>query len=186
MRSLEENPWKITSKKDVYETPWITVTHHDVVNPAGNQGIYGTVHFKNYALGIVALDENNDTWIVGQYRFPMNEYTWEIPEGGGPVGEDPLISAKRELMEETGIEASDWLLIQHMQLSNSASDEVAFLYLAKNLIYHKPHPEENEELQQRKIHFETLYAMVKAGKVTDSLTVAAVLKIKLMMLEGEL
>lgn len=186
MKASEENPWRILRKKDVYETPWIKVTHHDVLNPAGKQGIYGTVHFKNYALGIVALDENNHTWIVGQYRFPMNEYTWEIPEGGGPVEEDPLESARRELMEETGIEARNWTLIQHMQLSNSASDEVAFLYLAKDLIYHKPHPEENEELQQRKIHFDALYEMVKKGKVTDSLTVAAVLKIKLMMLEGEL
>ena len=186
MRTPEENPWRIISKKDVYETQWIKVTHHDVLNPAGNQGVYGTVHFKNYALGIIALDENNNTWIVGQYRFPMNEYTWEIPEGGGPVGQDPLASAKRELLEETGIEAGSWTLIQRMQLSNSASDEEAFLYLAKDLAYHKPHPEDNEELEQRKISFGELYELVKDGKVTDSLTVAAVLKVKLMMLEEKL
>lgn len=186
MKAPEENPWKITSKKDVYETAWISVTHHDVINPAGKPGVYGTVHFKNYALGIIVLDENNYTWIVGQFRFPMNEYTWEIPEGGGPLGEDTLLSAKRELLEETGIEAGEWTLIQRMQLSNSASDEVAFLYLAKDLTYHKPHPEENEELMQRKIHFNDLYEMVKNGRITDSLTVAAVLKVKLMMLEREL
>jgi 8-oxo-dGTP pyrophosphatase MutT (NUDIX family) len=114
----------------------------------------------------------------------MEEYTWEIPEGGGPIGIDPLISAKRELLEEAGIEAKQWQLIQHMQLSNSASDEVAFLFLARDLSYHKPEPDETEVLQQRRISFNELYLMVQDGRVNDSLTVAAVLKVKLMMLEG--
>lgn len=180
----EDNPWKIISKQDVYETPWIRVTHHEVINPAGNQGIYGTVHYKHDAIGIIVLDEENHTWVVGQYRFPMNAYTWEIPEGGGNPGVDPLESAKRELLEETGIEAQEWTLIQEMQLSNSASDEVAFIYLARQLTYHTPKPEETEELQQKRIPFNQLYQMVTDGAITDSLTVAAVLKVKVMMLEG--
>lgn len=182
----EENPWKILSRQEVYETPWIRVTHHDVITPGGKKGVYGTVHFKNLAIGILPLDENNNTWIVGQYRFPVGHYTWEIPEGGGPVGDDPLESAKRELMEETGIMAEEWTMIQRMQLSNSASDEEAFIYLARKLSYHKPEPEDTEELQQRKIPFDRLYEMVISGQVTDSLTVAAVLKVRLLMLEGKL
>jgi 8-oxo-dGTP pyrophosphatase MutT (NUDIX family) len=181
-----ENPWKILNKHDVYETPWIKVTHHDVLNPAGHEGVYGTVHFKNYAIGILVLDEQYNTWIVGQYRFPMKMYTWEIPEGGGKVGGNPLDAAKRELLEEVGIEANHWRFIQHMQLSNSASDEVAFLYLAQNLTYHQPKPDDDEALQQQKIPFEALYQKVKSGEITDSLTVAAVLKVKLMMFENEL
>jgi 8-oxo-dGDP phosphatase len=184
MNSEEKNPWTVISRKTVYETPWISVAHHEVINRSGAEGIYGTIHYKNYAIGILALDEHNNTWIVGQYRFPMEEYTWEIPEGGGPIGIDPLISAKRELLEEAGIEAKQWQLIQHMQLSNSASDEVAFLFLARDLSYHKPEPDETEVLQQRRISFNELYLMVQDGRVNDSLTVAAVLKVKLMMLEG--
>lgn len=186
MKPSEENPWKILDHQQVYETPWIRVTHHNVLTPGGSKGVYGTVHFKNYAIGIVVLDEHNHTWIVGQYRFPVNQYTWEIPEGGGPEGQDPLESAKRELLEETGIEAKEWRLIQQLQLSNSATDEVAYIYLAKNLVYHKPEPEDTEELQQKNIPFNELYELVKAGSITDSLTVAGILKVKLMLLEGEI
>lgn len=186
MSDLEKNPWTIKHQQTMYETPWIKVRHHDVLNAAGNHGIYGTVHFKNYAIGIVALDENNNTWLVGQYRFPLNQYTWEIPEGGGPVGQDPLESAKRELHEEVGVIAKNWKLIQELQLSNSATDEVAFLYLATHLSYTKSEPDEGEILQVKKLPFQEVYELVKSGAITDSLSVAAVLKVKMMMLEGEL
>lgn len=186
METNHENPWKITGSHVPYENAWIKVTHHDVINAAGNNGIYGTVHFKNYAIGIIALDEQANTWIVGQYRFPFNEYTWEIPEGGGALNQSPLESAKRELLEETGIMAKEWRMIQQLQLSNSATDEVAFLFLATNLSHQQAAPEEGEVLTQKKISFEALYQMVKSGELKDSLTVAAVLKIKLMHLEGEI
>lgn len=179
------NPWQTRQKQIVYESPWIKVEHRDVLNPAGNEGTYSLVHFKRLAIGILPLDENNYTWIVGQYRYPMQCYTWEIPEGGGDRDTDPLLSAKRELLEECGIVASDWTLIQRLQLSNSATDEVAFLYIARGLTFTKPQPEETEQLTVQKLHFDELYERVCSGEITDSLTVAAVLKTRLMMMEGK-
>ncbi len=186
MKPNELNPWKIIDKQTAYNNDWIEVTHHNVLHSSGKNGVYGTVHFKKLALGVLVLDEENNTGIVGQYRFPLNQYTWEIPEGGGLLDVDPLTSIKRELLEETGIKADLWIHIQSLQLSNSATDEIAHLYVAKNLTYQKPAPDEDETLQQQKISFDELYNWVYNGKVTDALTVAAVLKAKLMMLEGKL
>jgi 8-oxo-dGTP pyrophosphatase MutT (NUDIX family) len=186
MKPNELNPWKIIDKQTAYNNDWIEVTHHNVLHSSGKNGVYGTVHFKKLALGVLVLDEENNTWIVGQYRFPLNQYTWEIPEGGGLLDVDPLTSIKRELLEETGIKADLWIHIQSLQLSNSATDEIAHLYVAKKLTYQKPKPDEDEILQQRKITFDKLYEWVCSGKVTDALTVTAVLKVKLMMLEGKL
>ncbi|MFN5920883.1 MAG: NUDIX domain-containing protein [Bacteroidota bacterium] len=180
------NPWQTRQKQLVYESPWITVEHHDVLNPAGNAGTYSLVHFKRLAIGILPLDDENNTWIVGQYRYPMQCYTWEIPEGGGERSVDPLETAKRELLEECGIVASEWKLIQQLQLSNSATDEVAYLYIARGLTFTEAQPEETEQLTVCKIHFDELYARVCNGEITDSLTVAAVLKARLMMMEHEL
>jgi ADP-ribose pyrophosphatase len=181
-----KNPWTVLEKKLVYESPWISVSHHDVLNPAGNPGTYSVVHFKNFAIGILPLDEQFNTWIVGQFRFPFNMFSWEIPEGGGKLNIDPLDSAKRELEEECGIIADKFTFIQHMQLSNSATDEVAYLYVAQGLSFTNASPDEDEELHVKKVHFDELYQMVLDGKVTDSLTVVAVLKTKLLMLEGKL
>lgn len=169
-----------------YETPWIRITHHDILDPSGRQGIYGTVHFKNLAIGVVALDEDLNTWIVGQYRYPIEAYSWEIPEGGGKRDIPPLDSAKRELREEAGIKAANWREILRMDLSNSASDEHAILYVAQGLTFHAPQPDHDEQLELRKLPFDELYAMVARGEVLDSLTVAAVLKVKLMLLDGSL
>jgi ADP-ribose pyrophosphatase len=186
MKHPEDNPWTTLSSKNIYENPWINVTEHQVINPSGGRGIYGQVHFKNLAIGIVPLDENDNTWLVGQFRFTLNEYTWEIPEGGGPLGTDPLNAAKRELLEETGLTAGDWTEIQRMHLSNSVSDEFSIIYLARNLSHGEAEPEETEQLQIRKLPFEEAYQMVLDGSITDSLSVAGILKIKLLKLEGGL
>ncbi len=181
MNKIELNPWKILSKKEVYETPWIKVTHHNVTNSSGYNGVYGTVHFKNYAIGIIPLDEDYNTWIVGQYRFPINEYTWEIPEGGGLVNTNPLDSAKRELLEEAGLIAEKWELIQELQMSNSVTDEIAFIYLARGLKFANAKPDLNEVLQIKKIPFSKLVQMVMNNEIKDSITVTATLKLKLMI-----
>ncbi len=181
-----KNPWITLTSEKVYDSPWIGVTKHDVLNPNGNPGTYSVVHFKNLAIGVLPLDADYNTWIVGQYRYPINQYSWEIPEGGGQHGVDPLVSAQRELHEETGITANKWRKIQEMHLSNSASDEFAYLYIAQELSFGVAEPEDNEQLELRKLHFDELYAMVESGEITDSLTVAIVLKTKLMMLEGKL
>lgn len=174
------NPWTKLSSKVEYENNWIVVEHQEVVTPAGTPGIYGIVHFKNLAIGVLPLDDDNNTWIVGQYRYPHHAYSWEIPEGGGKIGIDPLESAKRELLEECGIEAAHWELIMEMDLSNSATDEKALLYVARGLTFTQSQPEETEQLQVKKIPFEELYQMVMQGEVKDAMTIGAVLKWKLM------
>lgn len=186
MHHPENNPWQITAEDKIYDNPWIKVTEYQVINPSGKPGIYGKVHFKNLAIGVLPLDENLNTYLVGQFRFSLDAYSWEIPEGGGPLGIDPLESAKRELLEETGLKASEWTEIQRLHLSNSVSDELSILYLARDLQQFEAEPEETEQLVVAKISFEEMYQMVCRGEITDSMTVAAVLKVKLMLLENKI
>eukprot|EP01137_Pigoraptor_chileana_P035298 Opistho-2@29093 len=127
------NPWTTLTEEVVYNNPWIKVTSHKVLNPNGGEGIYGKVHFKNIAIGVIPLFENGDTLLVGQFRYPLNAYSWEIPEGGGKLEVDPIDSAKRELIEETGLIASKWTKLLEMHLSNSVSDEFSIIYLAEDL-----------------------------------------------------
>ena len=186
MQHPEENPWQVTAEKIIYNNPWIGLTEYQVINPAGNPGIYGKVRFKNFAIGVVPLDSEMNTYIVGQYRFALGQYSWEIPEGGGAFDVDPIESAKRELLEETGLKASRWTEIQRMHLSNSVTDELSIIYLAQDLQQFEPEPEDTEQLIIKKLPFEEVYQMVCNGEITDSVTVAAVLKIRLMQLEGQL
>jgi 8-oxo-dGTP pyrophosphatase MutT (NUDIX family) len=182
----ESNPWKIVSSKNIYDNPWISLTEFDVINPGGGKGIYGKVHFKNTAIGIIVLDEYLNTCIVGQFRFTVDQYSWEIPEGGGLIGQDPIEGAKRELLEETGLVAANWEPLLKMHLSNSVSDELAIVYLATSLTQKMAEPEETEQLQIQKLPFEKVYEMVESGQITDSMTVAAIYKIKLMMIQGKI
>lgn len=183
MEDLTVNPWQTLSEKTVYENPWIRLTEHDVINPGGGKGIYGKVHFKNLAIGILPIDNQGNTWLVGQYRYPLKQYSWEIPEGGGAHGTDPLESAKRELKEETGIEAASWTEIQRIHLSNSVSDELGIIYLAKDLRFGVSEPEETEQLTIRRLPFREAVGMVLNGEITDSLSVAAILKAKILNLD---
>ncbi|HET6243326.1 MAG: NUDIX hydrolase [Bacteroidetes bacterium] len=178
---LLDNPWKTLSIAPVFDSPWINVTKHEIVNPAGNDGEYSVVHFKNIAIGILPLDDEFNTWIVGQFRYPINKYSWEIPEGGGKLSISPLESAKRELLEETGIVAKKWTQIQEMHLSNSVSDEYAVIFIAQQLSFEEAQPEETEQLQVKKIPFDELFQMVMNGEITDSMSVAAVLKTKILI-----
>jgi len=182
----EINPWVSVTRRGIYENNWIGLTEHEVINPSGGKGIYGVVHFKNLAIGILPLDDELNTWIVGQYRFPLNAYSWEIVEGGGAHGTDPLDSAKRELLEETGLMAVNWMEIQRMHLSNSVSDELSIIYIARGLSQGQAAPEETEQLTVRKIPFEDAYEMVMSGEITDSMSVAAILKTKILIQEGHL
>lgn len=186
MKEQNINPWKTLSSEKIYDNPWISLTEHQVINPGGGNGIYGEVHFKNLAIGIIPLDEEKNTWLVGQFRYPLKQYSWEIPEGGGKLNEDPLVSAKRELLEETGIDAAEWQEIQKIHLSNSVSDELGIIYLARQLSFGKSSPEESEDLIVRKLPFETAYQMVLNGEITDSLSVAAILKVKVLYLTNNL
>jgi 8-oxo-dGTP pyrophosphatase MutT (NUDIX family) len=180
------NPWTILAQRSIYDNKWIGVTEFDVLNPSGGKGIYGKVHFKNLAIGILPLDGEGNIWLVGQYRFVLDAYSWELPEGGGDPGLPPVESAKRELEEETGLVASEWSLLMEMHLSNSIGDEKAFVYLARGLEQREAIPEETEELAVRKLPFEEAYRMVETGEITDSISVAGILKVKLMLLQGQL
>ena len=180
----EENPWKITAEKIVYNNPWINLTEYQVINPSGNPGIYGKVHYKNIAIGVLPLDDNMNTYLVGQYRFVLDKYSWEMPEGGGLEGTDPLDSAKRELLEETGLKAQQWTELQQLHLSNSVSDELSILYLARGLQQFEAEPEDTEQLIVNKVPFDEVYRMVCNGEITDAMTVAAVLKVRLLLIEN--
>ena len=178
------NPWTIHSRETKYDNNWISVWHHEGLNPAGGEGIYGVVHFKNLAVGVVALDDDINIYLVGQYRFPLKRFSWEIPEGGGPLGEAALDTAKRELLEETGLVASRWDEITRMALSNSVSDEEGVVFLARGLEQRTAEPEETEQLIVKKVPFEEAYRMVNNFEITDSLSVAAIQKVRLMGYEG--
>lgn len=169
-----ENPWTILDSRPVYENPWISLTEFDVIHPGGGKGIYGKVHFRNLAVGIAALDTEERLWLVGQYRFTIDAYTWEIPEGGCPEGTDPLESARRELREETGLEATHWEQIVQMHLSNSVTDELGIVWLATGLNEGESSPEETERLDVRKVTLEEAWRMVESREITDSLSVAAI------------
>jgi 8-oxo-dGTP pyrophosphatase MutT (NUDIX family) len=186
MQCMDEskNPWTIFSEKKIYANPWIEVTEFGVINPGGGKGIYGKVHFKKIAVGALPLDDDFNVYLVGQYRFVLDQYSWEIPEGGVESGEDPLIGIKRELLEETGLVAGQWQQILTMHLSNSVSDELAILYLATRLQFQYATPEETESLVVKKIPFDEAFKMVEAGVITDSMSVAAIQKVRLMMIEG--
>lgn len=182
----KRNPWKIEKEREVYDNSWIQLKEFNVLDPSGKPGVYGVVHFKNIAIGILVLDEDNNTYVVGQYRFPLKSYSWEIPMGGGKLDINPLESAKRELKEETGIVAKSWKEIMQIHLSNSVTDEYGIAYIARDLEFQEASPEEVEELQTKKMPFEELLNMVMSGEITDSITVATVLKAKVLMDRKEL
>jgi len=174
------NPWKIRNKRSVYNNPWIHVEEHAVINPAGSPGIYGTVSFHNYAIGILPVDAFGNTWLIGQYRFPVEQYTWEIPEGGGNKKDDPLVHAKRELEEEAGLHAGKFSRFLEMQLSNSVTDEYAYIFLAEELTEVPPRPDADEVITIRKLPLREAYALLDTGEILDSLSVAALWKARFM------
>lgn len=176
--SLERpNPWVTKTQKTVYENPWIEISHREVRTPTGTDGIYGLVHFKNLAIGVVPLDEHLNTWLVGQYRYTLGQYSWEIPEGGCPIGsEAPLETAKRELLEETGISAQRWTQILELHTSNSVTDEYGLAFIAQELSFGAAAPEETEDLEVRKLPFQEALELVHQGVITDALSMLALMK----------
>lgn len=173
--------WKTKTSTTVYENPWIKVSHEEVITPKGTDGIYGIVHFKNTAIGIVPLDDDGNIWLVKQSRYALNQYTWEIPEGGCPQGEEPLAAAKRELEEEVGLQAHDWQQLMTMHLSDSVSDEFCVIFIAKNLFAGTQALEASEDIEVKKLPLTEAIDMVKRGEITDAISVAALLRVALDM-----
>ncbi len=169
--------WKKLSSRTVYENDWMEVREDKVINPGGGRNDYGYVHFKNVAVAIIALDDANNTWLVGQDRYTLGEYSWELPMGGAPLDEPPLIAAKRELEEETGIRAAHWKELMRLHTTNSITDELGFAYVATGLSFGETKFEETEDLTIRKLPLEDAVQMVVDGKITDAICAAALLRI---------
>ena len=167
------------TRRVAYDNAWITVWHDEVSRPDGSPGIYGVVHFQNLAAGVVALDDQDRVALVGKHRYTMDAYSWEIPEGGVAPGEDALAGARRELLEETGIVATDWREIGRFHLSNSVTDEMAVHYLATGLRQGDAAPEATEELEVRWVTFDDALAMTLDGRITDAMTIMALQRLAL-------
>lgn len=177
------NPWTRLSRRQVYENPWIKVYHDEVLQPDGQPGVYGIVHYRNYAVGVVAVDEQDRVLLVGQYRYSLDRYSWEIPEGGAVIGEEePLACAQRELAEETGYAARDWRELLRSHLSNSVTNELGICFLATGLTPGEARPDGTERLQMRRVPFEEAYQLMVAGEITDSLTMLGLQRAALLRL----
>lgn len=181
-----DNPWITLDSRTRYENPWVRVVHNRVLTPAGSPGIYGVVQFLNRAVGVVPVDADGSTWLVGQFRYPLGRYSWEIPEGGAPEGQSPEAAALRELAEETGLVAGHLLEIGRADLSNSVTDEVGFAYVAWGLRAGEPAPEETERLEVRRLPLGEALAMVLDGRITDSLSQLALMRLRLLADTGTL
>lgn len=168
-----DNPWTTLSEEQHYDNPWITVTEYQVLSPKGAPGIYGKVHFKNRALAVIPIDAQGNTWLVGQYRYTLSEYSWEIPMGGGPLEEPILAAAQRELREECGLSAGHWQELMKIHTSNSVTDEVGYAFLARELTEGATAWDDTEQLQIRKLPFAEVMQMVRRGEITDCLSIAA-------------
>ncbi len=172
--------WKKLSSRVAYENDWMQVLEDDVVNPGGGRNLYGHVHFKNVAVAILALDEADNTWLVGQSRYTLGEFSWELPMGGAPLDEPPLDAAKRELAEETGLRAARWEEIMHLHTSNSITDERGVAFVATDLSFGETQFEETEDLQIRRLPFDEAVAMVMDGRITDAISAATLLRVSLL------
>ena len=170
-----KNPWKILSTREIYKNPWIRLREDKVITPSGTEGIYGVVE-AHPAIAIVPITEDLHTYLVGQYRYPLNTYSWEIPEGGGAPGEDTLDGAKRELLEETGLIASTWTFLDTMYTSNSFTNEIGYIYLAEGLIQKSPEPDHTEDLQIKKVSFKEAWTMVLDKEIKDALAITGILR----------
>jgi len=178
---IEGNPWQRVSRRVAYDNPWISVLHDDVVRPDGLPGIYGVVHFKHLAIGVVPMDAQDRVLLVGQFRYTMNHYSWEIPEGGGDLDENPEAAARRELVEETGYRGGKWREICRAELSNSVSDEVTILFVATDLEAGPSSPEGTEQLQMRWVPFQETLRMIAEGEIVDAMSILA---LQTLALEG--
>ena len=175
--SQDINKWNTIYRQNMYENPWIRVSEDMVVNPSDKPGIYGTIHFKNLAIGIIPIDQEGNTYLVGQYRYPLDIYSWEIPMGGGSLANSPLESAKRELQEETGFTANKWTEIAKVHTSNSVTDEEGIVYIAEELQAGETNFDETEDLQIKKVSLAEAVEMVMNNEITDSISMVGLLKV---------
>ena len=174
-------PWQRLDSETVYDNPWISVSHQNVITPAGTDGIYGVIHFKSRAIGIIPVDDENHTWLVRQFRYTLHRYLWEIPMGGGKLDEDPLLCAQRELREETGLSATRWQEIMRLHISKSVTDEEGVVFVAKGLTHGEQQLEHSEaDLELLRLPLSEAIQWAQEGKITDVISCAALLKLALL------
>lgn len=181
-----ENPWTVTGITAPFENAWLKIESNAVIHPDGKPGTYSVVRVRRLAVGVLPIDGEGFVHLVGQWRFPLGRYSWEMPEGGAEPGEDALDCARRELEEETGLSAATYLPILEMDLSNSLTDEQAVIYLATALTPGEPKPEGTEVLKRRRAPFAAVLARVADGRIRDAMTVAAVLRAHHMAVTGRI
>ena len=171
------NHWQRLSSREVYRNPWIRVREDQVIRPDGQPGIYGVVEFK-LGLGIVALDDRDTVWLLGQYRYPIDAVSWEIVNGTVEAGEAPLEAARRELAEEAELAAAEWIDLGRFHPSPGITNELAQLYLAAGLTRQAaaPEAEGTEEFVPKRVPWAECLAMIDRGDITDSYSVIALLK----------
>lgn len=169
--------WKKLDSRVVFENPWMQVLEDHVINPGGGENLYGHVHFRNRAVAIIPLDDENYTWLVGQQRYTLGEYSWELPMGGAPLDEEPLAAAKRELKEETGLIARSWTELMRLHMSNSITDESGVAYVARDLEQGETEFEETEDLAIRRLPLPDAIDMCLEGEITDAMSVAALYRL---------
>jgi 8-oxo-dGTP pyrophosphatase MutT (NUDIX family) len=179
-------PWRALEERLVYDNPWISVREFQAEAPTGHRTVYGLVGFKNLAIGVLPLFPDGTTMLVGQHRFPFADYSWEIPEGGAPVGSDPLEGARRELREETGLAAENWIQVLRFQLSNSVTNEMGFGFIATDLHETEAEPDDTEALALARVPFSEALELALSGRLQDLITVAMLLRAHHMAVEGQL
>lgn len=184
--SISGKNWKTHDVQQRYDNPWITVSHREVTAPTGNLGIYGHVHFKNKAIGVIPIDADGYTWLVGQARYTLQTYAWEIPEGGAPHGESILAAAQRELQEETGVHAKRWTSLLKLHASNSVTDEIAYAFVAQDLQMGATAPDDTEQLSLARVPLDDAINMAMDGTISDGLAMASLLKIAMLISNGQL
>lgn len=180
----QRGPWRQLDQQLVYQNPWISVTHENVLTPAGTEGIYGVVHFKSHAVGVVPVDDEGRVWLVKQFRYTLNQYSIEIPEGGSPLADDMLETARRELREETGLTASEWTHLLDLHTSNSVTDESGVIYLAQGLVEGDTEPEATEDIEVLRVPLAEAIDWIFAGKITDSLSIMGLLAAERRLITG--
>lgn len=184
--SKKLGPWLQLSSQTVYQNPWLRLEHHEVKTPAGTDGIYGKICFQSIAVGIIPLDEQGCTYLVKQYRYPLEEDSWEIPEGGCPLGSSPLATASRELLEETGLSAKSWAKLMGLHTSNSVTDERAEVFLAMSLSQGEADLEPTEQdIEVLRLPLAEAITMAMDGRITDAISVSALLKLHILLLGCE-
>lgn len=172
--------WKKIDSRVVYENDWMKVLDDRVINPRGGQNDYGHIHFKNRAVAILPIDADNNTWLIGQDRYTLSEWSWELPMGGAAFDDTLLSAAKRELQEETGLTAVRWTELMRLHPSNSITDELGVVFIAKDLREGPTSFGETEVLELRKLPLSDAIAMAGSGKITDAISVAALLRVALL------